>query len=217
MLVAVLGTLKAGAAFVPLDPAFPGERLAYMIEDAEVSALLAQGRLAERLLRGTEGRLSRVAERLSRGAGRVIRLDEEADAIARESATSPAPGARPENLAYIIYTSGSTGRPKGTLLEHRGLVNLTEAQVRAFGVRPGSRVLQFASPSFDASVSEIFMALCAGATLCLERAEGMLGGGDLAHVLSERAITTVTLPPVVLRTLEGVELPALATVVSAGE
>ena len=100
------------------------------------------------------------------------------------------------NLAYVIYTSGSTGRPKGVLLEHRGLVNVALEQQRLFGAGPGSRVLQFASLSFDAAVFELAMALGSGATLHLAPPDALLPGPPLLRTLREEAITIVTLPPV---------------------
>ncbi|MEK7323850.1 MAG: amino acid adenylation domain-containing protein, partial [Chloroflexota bacterium] len=126
-------------------------------------------------------------------------------------------GVTPDHLAYVIYTSGSTGKPKGTLLQHRGLSILIYSAVPLRGVTDESRVLQFASFSFDASVFEIFMALAAGATLHLARQETLSSISDLTQLLSEQAITTVTLPPSLLALLSPEELPALQTIVSAGE
>ncbi|HXO20394.1 MAG TPA: amino acid adenylation domain-containing protein, partial [Thermoanaerobaculia bacterium] len=130
------------------------------------------------------------------------------------------------DLAYVIYTSGSTGRPKGVLLAHRGLADLAEAHVQLFGIGSGSRVLQFASPSFDASVSEIWSALVCGAALVLGRREDLLPGPALAGFLSGRGITHVTLPPTALAALAAAAgetgdglppLPDLECLVVAGE
>ena len=102
----------------------------------------------------------------------------------------------PHNLAYCIYTSGSTGRPKGVLLQHGGLYNLATAQIDAFGVTPGDRILQVASLNFDASISEIAMALCAGATLVLAPTAALLPGDTLTQTLRRHSIThaTIALP-----------------------
>ncbi|MCC6697285.1 MAG: amino acid adenylation domain-containing protein [Candidatus Hydrogenedentes bacterium] len=202
MVAGLLGILKAGGAYVPLDPAYPPERLAFMIRDAQVPLLLTQVSL---LPLAPEGDV------------RIICLDRDWDSIARHAADDLEFSPAPEHLAYVIYTSGSTGRPKGALLEHRGLCNLVEAQTHAFGVTEDSRVLQFASMSFDASVSEVFMALCTGATLCLARQETLAAADDLARLLREERITTVTLPPSILKVLPASEFPDLRTVIAAGE
>jgi amino acid adenylation domain-containing protein len=128
---------------------------------------------------------------------------------------SPGRRSGPAHLAYVIYTSGSTGRPKGVMLAHGGAVNLASAQSRAFETGPDSRVLQFASPSFDAATSEVLMALCRGAALHLAPA-GRLRDA-LPAVVEERAITHVTLPPSLLAVLPPASLPALTTLVVAGE
>ena len=123
----------------------------------------------------------------------------------------------PQNLAYIIYTSGSTGRPKGTMLQHRGLCNLTRSLHKNYNVDEGRRCLQFASFSFDASVEEIFTALTNGAALHLINRETLLSGTGLIDMLKNNKITNVTLPPSVLNVIAENEFPDLATVVSAGE
>src|SRR4029079_9642223 len=99
---------------------------------------------------------------------------------------------------YVIYTSGSTGQPKGVIIEHRGLCNLAHAQIAGFQVQADSRVLQFASLSFDACASELVMTLCSGAPLCLTSREALLSSESLLGLLKQQAITHVTLPPVVL-------------------
>src|SRR6185503_4688129 len=123
----------------------------------------------------------------------------------------------PDNLAYVIYTSGSTGKPKRVMLQHTGLGNMVRAQIKAFGVRSDSRVLQFASFSFDASVSEVFMALLAGARLYLGTRESLMPGPALLQTLRDNKITTVTLPPSVLAVMDSEQLPALETIIAAGE
>jgi acyl-CoA synthetase (AMP-forming)/AMP-acid ligase II/acyl carrier protein len=123
----------------------------------------------------------------------------------------------PENLAYVIYTSGSTGRPKGTMLRHRGLSNMSEAQVAAYGVEPHDRVSQFSSLSFDASIFDIAMALRSGAALHLIPRDATLSAPTLASLLREQAVTNVALPPSVLSLLPEEALPALRTIIVAGE
>jgi amino acid adenylation domain-containing protein len=206
MIVGILGTLKAGGAYLPLDPAYPRDRLAFMMEDAGVPILLTQAHLVDRLGVGRE------QERQT-----TICLDTDWSTIAQEPESKPEGSLTPDNLAYVIYTSGSTGRPKGTMLRHRGLSNLTEAQRRAFEIEDGSRILQFSPFSFDASVWETFMALANGATLCLARQETLASGPDLLRLIRDQGVTNVTLPPSVLAVLEPEDLPDLETVISAGE
>src|SRR5262249_43608710 len=186
MIVGLLGILKAGGAFVPLNPLDPQERRSFMIEDAGLSLLLTeQALLAARL-----------------GTYPLENLES---------------GASADNLAYVIYTSGSTGQPKGVLVQHRGVCNLALAQAQVFGVSAESRVLQFASISFDAVVSELFKTLLSGATLCVAPAAELMPVEPLLQVLRQQRISMVTLPPSVLAVLPAAELPALQTVISAGE
>src|SRR5262249_35827263 len=116
-----------------------------------------------------------------------------------------------------IYTSGSTGKPKGVMVEHKSLCNLVEAQKQAFNLGRQSRVLQFASLSFDASVWEIFSAFAAGGSLHVYGKERLVPGADLERVLREDQITMVTLPPSVLEMLKDEGLPHLDTMIAAGE
>ena len=203
MIVAVLGILKAGGAFVPLNPLDPAERLSFMIGDAGLSLLVTEQALL--------GQLPELP------ALRTFCVDTEATRLAAQPSQNLAGGAGADNLAYVIYTSGSTGQPKGVLVQHRGVCNLALAQAQVFGVSAASRVLQFASISFDAVVSELFKSLLSGATLCLARAEALLPVEPLLQVLRQQSISMVTLPPSVLALLPAADLPALRTVISAGE
>ncbi|MBK9945446.1 MAG: amino acid adenylation domain-containing protein [Kouleothrix sp.] len=202
LVLAMLAVLKAGGAFLPLDMAYPAERLAAMLADAQVAAVISTTGLAEQLP--------------APGAPLVL-LDRDTAQIAAQSAANPPDLAAPEHAAYLIYTSGSTGRPKGVLLTHRGLSNLAAAQAHAFGVRPGEQTLQFASPSFDAAIFEIVLALQAGATLCLGLGAALIDGAALARLLREQAISCATLTPTVLALLPDTPLPALRTLIVAGE
>ncbi|MEK8020466.1 MAG: amino acid adenylation domain-containing protein, partial [Candidatus Parabeggiatoa sp.] len=201
MIIGLLGILKAGGAYVPLDPTYPQERLAFMLEDAQVSILLTQTGVIDKL----------PAQLVS-----TIYLDTEWKKISHFNEGNPSAEVTPENLAYVIYTSGSTGQPKGVLVEHRGLCNLAITQVRWFGVQSESRVLQFAPLSFDASIWEIVMALSSGATLCLVKSD-VLAGHALLQKLREQTITVVTLPPSVLASIPIEALPSLQTIIVAGE
>jgi hypothetical protein len=147
-------------------------------------------------------------EGLTPRAAEVVCLDADRERIEAESARAPAAGVLSGNLAYVIYTSGSTGRPKGVLVPHLGLANVARGHARDLGVEAGDRVLQFASPSFDASVFEMVMALATGATLVLGTRETLAPGPDLLRLLHDEEVTVATLPPSVLAVLPPAELPA---------
>jgi amino acid adenylation domain-containing protein len=202
VVIGLLGVLKAGAAYLPLDPTLPADRLAFMVNNAGVSVLLTC--------------IDGLSERINH-KGRAVHLKNDWDTVATWREDNPNVRAEADSLAYVIYTSGSTGRPKGVLVQGRGLGNLPMAQIAAFDVQPESRVLQFASFGFDASISEVAMALARSATLCLASRETMLPGPSLIRLLKEQAITTVTFPPTVLAVLSDEDLPALGTIIAAGE
>ncbi|MAT73167.1 MAG: hypothetical protein CMJ58_27085 [Planctomycetaceae bacterium] len=211
MLAAILGVLRAGGAYLPLDSTYPRQRLAMMLADARPALVLATS--------ATQSALQAAAREAAKDSGDVtvvpideLELDED---VAVEAETLDTLAS--EQLAYVIYTSGSTGRPKGVLLEHGGLANMAVCHAAAFGVGPGSRVLQFASLSFDASVHEIFMTLAAGATLVLAPRSQLLPGQDLAAALARLQVTNVLLPPSALAALPPVELPKLETLIAGGE
>ncbi len=230
MVIAVLGVLKAGGAYVPLDPAYPRERLRLILEDTKAPVLLTREDLLERLpetrlpdVRLPEMRLPnahlpemRLPE-IGGEAVRVVCLDRDRPIIGRESGENPIPRAGPGSLAYVVYTSGSTGRPKGVLVEHRGLINLAEAQLEVFGRGPDDRILQFSSLCFDASIFEFLMAWRTGASLYLGTSDHVMAGSILAGMLRDSAITTLTIPPSVLSGVPAGEFPALDTVIVAGE
>ncbi len=147
MVVGLLGILKAGGAYLPLDPAYPRERIAFMLEDANVPVLLTQQRLAPTL---------------PRHQAKVVCIDADWPAIARESEENVASGVAPRNLAYVIYTSGSTGKPKGVMVEHRNVVNFFSGMDAQIEHGPGSTWLAVTSLSFDISVLELFWTLARG-------------------------------------------------------
>lgn len=201
-IVGILGVLKAGGAYVPLDPQYPRERLRFMLEDTDAPVLLTQKHLRDMA---------------SDYPARVVCLDADWRRIAKEPVTAPRNTARPDNLAYVIYTSGSTGQPKGTLIQHRGVVNFALACAQIIGMNASDRMLQFSSLSFDASVTEIFMTLLTGATLSLARREELISAPDFARILREQEITTILLPPSMLKLMSADGLPSLQKVISAGE
>jgi amino acid adenylation domain-containing protein/thioester reductase-like protein len=203
MIVGLLGILKAGGAYLPLDPTYPKERLAFMLKDSQISVIVTQEQLSTNLPQNN---------------AKIVSIDKDWHNISQETTENPINKTKPDNLAYCIYTSGSTGQPKGVLLEHCGLCNLATAQIKAFNITADDRVLQFASISFDASIWEIVMALIAGASLYLGTRNTLLPGSPLIKFLRTQEITTVTLPPSVLATLEVEEnLTKLQTIIVAGE
>jgi amino acid adenylation domain-containing protein/non-ribosomal peptide synthase protein (TIGR01720 family) len=203
MVIGLLGILKAGGAYVPLDPTYPQERLQYMLADAQISLLVTQSSLLSSLPLSSD---------LT-----AICLDTERDQIERQPNTPLPAVTTPDNLAYIIYTSGSTGKPKGVEIAHRGLYSLAKTQISLFNVCGDSRILQFASLSFDASIWEIAMALGSGASLCLGKAESLLPGQPLAQLLQQYQITHVTLPPSALAIMTDKDFPSLQVIIVAGE
>jgi amino acid adenylation domain-containing protein/non-ribosomal peptide synthase protein (TIGR01720 family) len=202
--VGLLGVLGAGGAYVPLDPAAPAARLAYLLQDSGAQLVLTRHNLRAGLPAG----------------GPPLLCLDEPEPIEEAAEAAPAEAeAVPGNLAYVVYTSGSGGQPKGVLVEHAGLADLVAAQVRAFGLGPGDRVLQFVAPPFDAAQAEVLRTLAAGATLCLGGPEDLLPGLPLWQFLRDGGITAAALPPSVLAALpgDGGNLPALRTLVVAGE
>ncbi|MFC5743619.1 non-ribosomal peptide synthetase [Dyella tabacisoli] len=205
MVIALLAILKAGGVYLPLDEHLPAGRMAYLLEDASVAVLITEARL-EDVLPSYWGHLICVDE------PRLQAL------VEAQPDTSPERLATPDNLAYVIYTSGSTGHPKGVLVAHRGLVNMLEAHRRSFDVRPGDRVLQFTSLSFDVSMLEILLPLSSGATLCvLGTPPAALIGAQLQRILQDKAITIAMLPASQLALLPNEPFPALRLLFTGGE
>jgi amino acid adenylation domain-containing protein len=184
MIVSVLAILKAGAAYVPLDPGYPLERLQFMIADCEPKVMLTERPLQEVVPPGS--------------AVEVVVLDShdvEEHRLNRrtENLNVRAVGLTARSLAYVIYTSGSTGVPKGVMVEHEGLYNLALSLGPLFGVTSESRVLQFSSFSFDGSTWDWMMALTYGASLYFETREGLYPGRSLRDTITRHDITHVTM------------------------
>jgi amino acid adenylation domain-containing protein len=181
MIIAMLGVLKAGAAYVPLDPAHPRERLAFMLRDSGARVLLTQERLLGHLPETPENTV------------RVLCLDRDWDEIARRPESRPENLVSTLNLAYVIYTSGSTGTPKGVLVPHEAVAAYSQVCSAVYGSGPGDRNLQFASISFDASVEEIYSALTRGATLVV-RGDVQEGASEFLERCRDQGITLLQLP-----------------------
>ncbi|HLM55062.1 MAG TPA: amino acid adenylation domain-containing protein [Pyrinomonadaceae bacterium] len=177
--VALLAVLKAGGAWVALDPAYPPPRLSFMLEDAGASVLLTTARLAESLP--------------AHGA-RLVHLDAEARRVEAREGGRLGRVADADNLAYLVYTSGTTGRPKGILVEHRSLVNTGLAFAAHHGLTPRDRLLQFASFSFDVAAEEFFGAWLAGACAVMRPARAFDTIEEFVRFVGREGVTVANLP-----------------------
>ncbi len=205
MLVAVLGVLKAGAAYLPIDAKYPADRVDYLVTDATPSVLLSTAAVAATLTVDVE----------------VVAIDAldlggypDGD-LTDEHRVAPL---RPHHPAYVIHTSGSTGKPKGVVVDHAGFVAMVLSLIDKFGVTPDTRVLQFASYSFDATVWEMGLALCGGGTVVVAGDDARGPGQALIDLINHNGVNLAALPPVVAGGMpEGTTLPADLTMVVAGE
>ena len=198
MMVALLAILKAGGVYVPLDANYPPARLAYIIDDAQMKHLISRKEM--------------FAPEVSLDSINLI--CPEGFASFSDNHLVSVGG---DNLAYIIYTSGSTGQPKGVMVEHHSLVNAIVDFMPRYGLDNNSRMLQFVSPSFDVSLSEIFMTLCAGGCLVLVDKEALLPGEHLAQTLRDEGITHVISSASALSQVTADNFPALKTLIVGGE
>ncbi|MFE0020273.1 non-ribosomal peptide synthase/polyketide synthase [Amycolatopsis sp. NPDC059021] len=184
LVVALLGVLKAGAAYLPLDLDHPEDRLAYMLDDAAARLIVSTVDLADQLPEGSK-------------VDRVL-LDDasvRAELSTLNSSTVDVSGLRLDGAAYVIYTSGSTGRPKGVVLSHDGIGSLMVTAAERIGIGPDSRVVQFASVGFDVTVWDLVMSLCVGGRLILVPAHRRVAGVELTGYITEHAATHMILPP----------------------
>jgi amino acid adenylation domain-containing protein len=185
MIVALLGVLKAGAAYVPLDPAFPKDRIDFMIKDAGLETIVTHSRLKS----------------LVSDEARTVCLDTQRDEIAAESGAHVESPAGAGSLAYVIYTSGSTGRPKGVQLEHRSVVNFLTSMHREPGIRAGERVLSVTTLSFDIAGLEIFGPLTIGGTVVIADRATALDGQRLMELIESCDATLMQATPATWRLL----------------
>ncbi|MCN9243772.1 amino acid adenylation domain-containing protein [Streptomyces sp. RY43-2] len=186
MAVAVLGTLKSGAAYVPLDPAYPSERLAFMVRDSGLKLLLTQ----RTVLAG-----------LPEPAAGVLCLDEVTEALEAEPATRPDVESQGEDLAYVIYTSGSTGTPKGVRIPHRALANFLRSMRERPGIGPDDALVAVTTLCFDISMLELLLPLTTGARVILADREVAADGRRLRALLAETGATLMQATPSTWRLL----------------
>ena len=205
MVVGALGVLKAGGAYIPLDPDYPSERLTFALGDSQAPVVVTR--------RG-------LAERLAAGAWQVVSLDTEGPQIARHSSDVLSSGVTNEDLAYVIYTSGSTGQPKGVEITHGSLLNLVQWHQREFEVRPADRATQLASPGFDAAVWELWPYLAAGASVHMPDETTRVAPEPLRDWLLGQGITISFVPTPMAERLMAVEWPSktvLRTLLTGGD
>ncbi|MBV9230748.1 MAG: amino acid adenylation domain-containing protein, partial [Chloroflexi bacterium] len=199
--VAILGTLKAGAAFVPLDPSFPADRVAFIAEDAELRCLLTT---------------SAFREKTNELPCPVIELDRVAEELALKSEMRPQVRVDPASLCYIIYTSGTTGRPKGVAISHANITNFLRVVTPIYSVMRDDRVYQGMSMAFDFSFEEIWPTWIAGATLVAGPTDSRRLGHGLTEFLIEHKITVLYCVPTLLATIDS-DIPSLRSLMVGGE
>ncbi|MEU2452099.1 amino acid adenylation domain-containing protein [Streptomyces sp. NPDC012765] len=207
--VAVLAVMKAGGAYLPLDPAYPADRLTYMVEDSATGLILTDGATADRLP-------DLPSDLLNLDAPELAAVLTAADG----APLSDTGGFRPAavgNTAYVIYTSGSTGRPKGVAVTHTGFANMVAEVTELLGITADSRVLQFASPSFDISVGEMCMSLFAGGALVMADPDRLAPGAPLAETADTFGVTHAILTPTVLAAMPAGSLSTVESLMVAGE
>src|SRR3990167_7183218 len=205
MIIGILAILKSGAAYLPLDPNYPRDRLIYMLTDSNCKIILTKQSLLTK------------CNFLADNSYQVIYIDSEEGFINYEAADNLLVANKLTDLAYIIYTSGSTGLPKGVIIEHKGIPNLAYSCQAMFNINSKSKILQFASINFDAAVFEIFEALLNGAILYIIPDDLRTSPDGLVDYLENNQISIATLPPALLRILPHRPLPSLHKLCFAGD
>ena len=180
LLVGLLGILKAGGAYVPLDPYYPATRLGYMLADAQISILVTQQDLVDRL---------------STHPARVVCLDRDWQEISKFKRQNPTSQISPAHLAYVIYTSGSTGQPKGVQITHSAVTNFLTATRQKPGLSPSDTLLSVTTISFDIAVLELYLPLIVGAKVVLASRETAMDGNALLRLLNESQATVMQATP----------------------
>ncbi|MEP6491990.1 MAG: amino acid adenylation domain-containing protein [bacterium] len=186
MVVALLGVLKTGAAYVPIDPAYPAHRVQFMLEDSGATAIVTESKLAARLPSSTAS---------------IIAIDGDKSAIDQESSAAIEPAPSPDSRAYVIYTSGSTGNPKGVAISHASLVNFLSSMGRTPGLAADDVLLAVTTISFDIAGLELYLPLVCGATVVLASREVAADGRRLRELLTRRQPTVMQATPATWRSL----------------
>lgn len=202
MIVSLLAILKAGSAYVPLDPEFPEDRIEYQVKDAKINWVVTT---------------SNYESSMKKHGCSVVAVDKDKNTIASYSMEPVDILVKPDSLMYVIYTSGSTGKPKGVVVEHKGLVNTGLSLIRRFNITAADRILQFARITFDASISEILMAIFSGATLVLIKKENIIDGDSVIDFMKANKVSFVFFTPAYLRILDKNKLKFLRCIISGGE
>ena len=201
--IAILAIIKAGAAYVPLDPSYPEDRIAYILEDCQVAAIVTA---------------RAIKKQISSSCTRIY-LDQEALEIEAQPTRRLLPnetGVGPTDLCYIIYTSGSTGRPKGVMIEHRNVCHFVRAAQTIYQITPQDRIYQGFTTAFDASVEEIWMAFSNGAALVVGTPTFTQAGNLLPKLLTEAGVTVLSCVPTLL-TMFNEDIPTLRLLIVGGE
>ncbi len=197
-LVAMLGVLKAGAAYLPIEANFPAPRIAFMVKDSRCQFVVTQASLADKVP----------------ASAQAVRI--ESSELDRFDSCNPQPRNALSDLAYVIYTSGSTGEPKGVPIHHEGVANLHQIFREKFAIDEHDQMTEFASFSFDTSVWEIVMGILSGATLHILSDALKSSYSRLEHYLTEHRITVATFPPPYLSGIDPARTPTLREVIVAG-
>jgi non-ribosomal peptide synthetase-like protein len=204
VIIVMLGVMKAGGAYIPLDPEIPAERVNFIMEDSKAKVLIT----ADEILKRIGGQIKQQP---------LFNIDSQLNALTKYSSAKPVTVNRtPNNLCYIIYTSGTTGKPKGVMLEHRNVVNYIRGAQEIYPIDSSYRALQGFSVSFDASVEEIWVPLSVGATLVVGTFDMMRSGDQFASILNKLNITFLSCAPTLLSMVKE-DIPGLKILIFGGE
>ncbi|MEJ7558099.1 MAG: amino acid adenylation domain-containing protein [Pedobacter sp.] len=204
MIVGILGILKAGGTYVPIDPEYPQERIKYILEDTAATLAVGSAASSSKIKFNSEIQ--------------VVELDGvDHKAINNQSNSHPQLVVKPDSSAYVIYTSGSTGKPKGVIADHASVSNLIQAQTRYFNITEEERILQFSNYAFDASVEQIFLALCNGAKLILFKEGLQLDTERFENYLNQKEVSHLHATPLFLEQLKNHNFKNLKRVIAGGD